>query len=100
MVRHLALAAARPVGRAPWRAVTLSFTVLLRTFFFIYGRLWDPGHAWGLVQVHLLAMPAIFGPPLPVALWPGRRARKTVGSIVAPPLPAWPGDGGADRRVA
>src|SRR5262249_55157540 len=65
----LALAAIRMDARDRWRTAVFSLTVLLGAFFFIFTPVWNTG-GWDTPKVHLLATPAIFGPPLVISLWP------------------------------
>lgn len=60
-----------------WRVAVFSLTVLLGAFFFTFSPVWNTA-GWDTPKVHLLAVPAIFGPPLVLTLWPvgTRRARR------------------------
>ncbi len=81
----LALAPVLSSDRVSWRAASLSFTVLLGTFFYTYKPVWDQV-GWDFSRAYLLVVPVVFGPPLLLSLWPrgwGRRCPVTA----CPPVP-------------
>jgi hypothetical protein len=70
----LAVAALLPDRRARWLIGVMSATVMFGAFFFYFGPVWNSG-GWDVPKIHLLAVPAIFGPPLLLTLWPSGTRR-------------------------
>lgn len=65
----LAVGALLPDRKVRWRVGVMSATVMLGAFFFYFGPVWNSG-GWDVPKIHVLAVPAIFGPPIVLTLWP------------------------------
>jgi alpha-1,6-mannosyltransferase len=68
LVWPLALVALLSPGLASWRMIVFTGTAMLGTAIFGYLWVWNMP-AWGMLEVHLVAVPVVLGPPAVLAVW-------------------------------